>query len=138
MLSAQNDYPLVAAEVSNPECLEGFLDLPTLLVKAFLLSGAITADVTYTEATQRLFPELSLPCSGAILGWTLAALNAGGSKSKYPELQVWRNSGGSSYYKVSTATTEYKNSLIVYLIWSAINFCLVYMNFDWPLVRMYI
>lgn len=85
-----HEYPLVAVEVSPPGCTQGFIDRDTLLSKAAILSGN-GSDLAYREATQRIFPSLTLPCSGVILQVTMAALYRGvGGLNRFPEVQIWR------------------------------------------------
>ena len=85
-----NDLPILTVEVSNPECLTGFIDLDTLLIKASIFNS----DVTTREATQIIIPELAFPCAGIIQSFMLAALDLGRTSERvsYPEIQIWRQS----------------------------------------------
>lgn len=52
VLENRNDYPLVAVDVSPEECATGFIQRPTLLRKASLLT-VNSSDLEYREGTQR-------------------------------------------------------------------------------------
>ena len=93
VLTNHNDVPLVAVDVSNPECLRGFIDLNTLTIKASILSNNST-DIAYNEATQRVVPDLAFACSGFIHSFTVAARDRGRMSTRvlYPEIQLWRRS----------------------------------------------
>ena len=44
---------------------------------------------------QRLFPNITFTCNGSIIKWIVGAIARSGALQ--PELQIWRNIGGTSY-----------------------------------------
>lgn len=82
------DQPMIAIEVSNPNCTQGFVGRADLLVKAGILSDNYS-DLSYREATQRIIPSMTFHCNGAITKFMIAGLSYG-TRAHHPELQIWR------------------------------------------------
>ena len=98
-----DDVPLLSIETTNPECVSGLINRDTLLIKAGILAGNVT-DVYYRQATQRIIPGLAFPCDGSVTKFTMAALSSPGGE--YPEMQVWRNTGGDAWVKVQSVSSQ--------------------------------
>ena len=59
---------------------------------------------------QLIFPDITFTCSGEVVKWIMAG-KWNKNRDKYPELQIWRLSGDSTYVKlnstaISTASKE--------------------------------
>ena len=52
------------------------------------------------DRQQRLFPNITFTCNGFITKWIVGG-TTDNTKSLQPELQIWRNTGGTSYTKAS-------------------------------------
>ena len=64
------------------------------------------------ELQQHLFPDITFTCNGSITKWIVGAEADNGDA--LPELQIWRNTGGSNYTKahfsyLSSGTPDSKN-----------------------------
>ena len=49
---------------------------------------------------QYLFPDITFTCNGFITKWVVGG-TTDSSESLQPELQIWRNTGGTSYTKTN-------------------------------------
>ena len=50
---------------------------------------------------QRLFPNITFTCNGFITKWIVGADHEAENDNELPELQIWRNTGGTSYTKAN-------------------------------------
>ena len=50
---------------------------------------------------QLIFPSITFTCSGEVVKWIVAGRwrGDGGNRDEFPELQIWRSSGDSTYQK---------------------------------------
>ena len=56
--------------------------------------------MTTISARQRLFPDITFTCNGFITKWIVGG-TTDNTESLEPELQIWRNTGGTSYTKAN-------------------------------------
>lgn len=49
-----------------------------------------------------IFPHITFTCSGEVVQWIVAGKWNNGNRQKYPELQIWRPSGGAAYVKMNS------------------------------------
>ena len=97
------------ADVSNAssQCTNGFLSMDSLLA---------VDNPKRQDRAQRIIPSLNFNCDGAICKWIVRAdWNGGGTQ--FPDLQLWRSSGGNGEYtKVGNSTlfADAQNSSSVY------------------------
>ena len=86
-------YPCVSITDSS-SCIGSF---PS---RSVLRQGALDLninDVLRIDSEQRLFPDITFTCNGFITKWIVGAEANNGDL--LPELQIWRNNGGTSYTK---------------------------------------
>ena len=57
------------------------------------------------DIQQVLFPDISFTCSGALNKWTIVAKQVVGG-SRFPELQIWRSTGGRSYERIARSVVD--------------------------------
>ena len=57
------------------------------------------------DIQQAFFPDMSFTCSGALNKWTIVAKPVGGG-SRFPQLQIWRSTGGRSYERVAQSMVD--------------------------------
>ena len=102
-VTSGDDVPLLTIETTPPGCISGLIDRDALLIKARTLAGD-TTDISYREATQRIIPDAVFPCDGHVTNITLAALSH--TSGSYPEVQIWRNTGEDSWFKVHSVSSQ--------------------------------
>ena len=88
-------YPLYHTD--SPSCTGNFLS------HSALRQGALDIninDVAIISNRQRLFPNITFTCNGSITKWIVGG-TTDSMKSMQPELQIWRNTGGTSYTKAN-------------------------------------
>ena len=81
-----------------PDCGCGFMSVE----RVYALLGIPplqTGDRNDFNNKQLIFPNISFTCSGEVIKWIMAGKWKKGMKSEYPELQIWRSSGESTYQK---------------------------------------
>ena len=67
-----------------------------------LLNVDRVSSTTIRERRQQISPEMNFTCNGTITKWIIGADSFFGvNRHLYPELQVWRNIGNSTYVKIS-------------------------------------
>ena len=113
------DYPLIAAVTGkqlvismyryililytlftdHPDCACGFMSLER--IKILLGNQISTSKKTYDEK-QLIMPDIQFSCSGKVVKWIMGAKWNHGQH--YPELQIWRPSGGAIYKRVNSTT----------------------------------
>ena len=72
------------------------------LSRSALRQGALEIninDVKRRDNQQRLFPDITFTCNGSITKWIVGG-TTDNRESLEPELQIWRNTGGTNYTKV--------------------------------------
>ena len=52
------------------------------------------------DRKQRLFPDITFTCNGLVTKWIVGG-TTDNTESLQPELQIWRNNGGTSYTKAN-------------------------------------
>ena len=119
-------FPSFLCDVCLPElqCMQGFLDEPTLRRKAALIGRAVSR-----HQEQVLLPAVTFTCDGSLSGWTFVAKRVGGrGRSDYPEIQVWRPQPSSphvydlvSSVRVSPQATDH-NSVYTHTLTSPISY----------------
>jgi len=62
-------------------------------------------DILSRDIQQALFPDISFTCSGNLTKWSIVAKLVGGG-SRFPELQIWRNLGGTIYDRVAHSVVD--------------------------------
>ena len=79
-------------------CASGFMELDLLMKRAEKIpNGGI--DGNSLDGKFRLLDE-SFNCSGTMTGLFFVGLyRTGGGRNQYPEIQLWRNTGGNMYTK---------------------------------------
>ena len=81
----------------SPSCTGNFLS------RSDLRQGALDIninDVRIRDNQQRLFPDITFTCNGSITKWIVGG-TSDNTESLEPELQIWRNTGGTSYTKAN-------------------------------------
>ena len=85
------------AAVTNG-CTSGFMELDLLRRRAEKISGGSSSAGGGLDDEFRLNPSESFSCSGTMTGLLLVgAVRTGGGREQYPEIQIWRNTGGNTY-----------------------------------------
>ena len=88
-------YPCIATGSSS--CTGSFSS------RSVLRQGALDLninDVTRVSNKQYLFPDITFTCNGFITKWIVGG-TTDNTESLQPELQIWRNTGGTSYTKAN-------------------------------------
>ena len=78
----------------SPSCTSNFLS------RSALRQGALNVNINtiiIRDNQQRLFPDITFTCNGSITNWIIGA--SVGIGALFPELQIWRNTGGASFTK---------------------------------------
>ena len=60
---------------------------------------------------QYLFPGITFTCNGFITKWIVGG-TTDNAESLQPELQIWRNSGGTSYTKTNFSVIPFSTSTV--------------------------
>ena len=63
------------------------------------------SEIESISSGQLLTPDLRFTCDGVVTKWIIGA-DWNSNKSLFPELQVWRNTGNSTYQKISGVSME--------------------------------
>ena len=58
---------------------------------------------------QLIFPSITFTCSGEVVKWIMAGRWRGGNRDEFPELQIWRSSGDSTYQKEGSTVISVTN-----------------------------
>ena len=71
------------------------------LSRSALRQGALTIDINNAEISrqQLLFPDITFTCNGSITKWIVGGIADISQFLNKPELQIWRNTEGTSYSK---------------------------------------
>ena len=81
-------------------CTRGFIELDMLRRRAEKIPGGGTSNQGLDEEF-RLLPNESFSCSGTMTGLllvgTLGRTSGKRNHDQYPEIQIWRNTGGNTY-----------------------------------------
>ena len=81
-------------------------------------------DVRISDRKQRLFPNIAFTCNGSITKWIVGAKTY--MVGLFPELQIWRNTGGSSYNKANfsmvSSSTQDSNNIVEYNLSTPLEF----------------
>ena len=81
-------------------CTSGFIELALLNRRAKKISGGPIDAGGGLNDEFRLLPGESFSCSGTMTGLLLVgAVRTGGRRIQYPEIQIWRNTGGNTYIR---------------------------------------
>ena len=80
-------------------CTSGFLDLDLLRKRAEKISNGGMNDNSLDDSFV-LLPGDSFNCSGTMTGLLLVgAVRTGGGRNLYPEIQIYRNTGGNNVHQ---------------------------------------
>ena len=94
-----------AAVVSG--CTSGFMELDLLRRKAEKISGGGTGVGNTLNSEFRLLAGESFSCSGTMTGLLLVGtVRTGGMRTLYPEIQIWRNTGGNMFTRQGSEVIE--------------------------------
>ena len=87
-------YSIIITCIDSPSCTGNFLS------RSALKQGAVNVNINNVRIRdqQRLFPNITFTCNGSITKWIVGA-EADINEQLFPELQIWRNTGGSNYTK---------------------------------------
>ena len=106
-------YNITVTCIDSPSCTGNFLS------RSALKQGAVNVNINNVrrrDQQQRLFPDITFTCNGSITKWIVGAETDNGDA--LPELQIWRNTGGSHYAKASfsilSSSTPDSNNIIEY------------------------
>ena len=99
----------------SPSCTGNFL------TRSALRQGALRVninDAKKRDREQRLFPDITFTCNGSITKWIVGAKTE--NSDLLPELQIWRNNGGTSYTKanfslIPSNATVIGNNVVEYI-----------------------
>ena len=98
LVTVSNSSPFFVCAGQSLECASGFIDRETL---------TIGLQVRSRTQQQRIIPQLNFTCNGSLTKWIFAASwNGGTGRDLYPDLQIWRPSGNSTYMKVQNSTVN--------------------------------
>ena len=79
-------------------CTSGFMELDLLRRRAEKISGVSSSAGGGLDDEFRLTPGESFSCSGTMTGlFLVGAVRTGRGRDEYPEIQIWRNTGGNTY-----------------------------------------
>ena len=67
-----------------------------------LLSTQVSTDRKTYEEKQLIMPDIQFTCRGEVVKWIMGGKWNDGQH--YPELQIWRSSGGTMYQRVNSTT----------------------------------
>ena len=102
-------YSITVTCIDSPSCTGNFLN------RSALKQGALNVNINNVSIRdlQHLFPNITFTCNGSITKWIVGA-EADTGELLFPELQIWRNTGESSYTKakfsiLSTSTPDSNN-----------------------------
>ena len=73
---------------------------------------------------QSLFPDITFTCNGFITKWIVGG-TTGNNKPSQPELQIWRNTGGTSYTKTNFSplpVSALRNNVAEYTLTTPLEF----------------
>ena len=88
---------------TNSTCIGNFLN------RSALRQGALKVNINNVregDSQQHLFPDITFTCNGSITKWIVGG-TTNNNKSLEPELQIWRNTGGTSYTKAKFSTLSF-------------------------------
>ena len=85
-----------------PDCGCGFMTVGRMRL---LLSLDHIASLRYTGRRQQITPDLRFTCDGMITKWIIGA-DWNMYNPEYPELQVWRNVGNTTYQLINGTVIE--------------------------------
>ena len=86
----------IIPDTDSPSCTGNFLS------RSALRQGALSVninDVSRRDRRQHLFPDITFTCNGFITKWIVGAETD--NSDLQPELQIWRNTGGTNYTKAN-------------------------------------
>ena len=82
--------------VTDSPCTGSFLSRSILMQSALDVN---INNVRIRDNQQRLFTDITFTCNGSITKWIVGGTAVSGAS--LPELQIWRNTGATSYIKAS-------------------------------------
>ena len=90
----------------SPSCTGNFLS------HSALRQGALNVNINNVmrRARQRLFPDITFTCNGFITKWIVGG-TTDNTKFLQPELQIWRNTGGTSYTKANCSLLPFSTPI---------------------------
>jgi uncharacterized membrane protein len=92
--------------LDTPSCLDGFLDISTVLD-----ISQDTQPTIFNGGFQRIFPNIYFTCNGVVTKWTVGAELIGSSGGDgLPELQIWRLNG-SNFNKIGSSFLPFNVSI---------------------------
>ena len=86
----------------EPQCTNGFMNSDTLRELGRVTGGTLRN----RDQQQRIIPSIAFRCSGSITKWIVAARwEDGGDSVYFPELQIWRATAVTNFYRKISAST---------------------------------
>ena len=113
-------YSITVTCTDSPNCTGNFLS------RSALKQGAVNVNINDVRRRdqQRLFPNITFTCNGSITKWIVGAKTDMGGL--FPELQIWRNTGGTSHTKANfsllSSSTLDSNNIVEYNLSTPLEF----------------
>ena len=86
----------------EPQCTNGFMNLDTLRELERVTGGTLRN----RDQQQRIIPSIVFRCNGSITKWIVAARwRSGEDRTYFPELQIWRATAVTGWYRKINAST---------------------------------
>ena len=95
----------IALPAGQSQCPTNFPTLDTVRNEAIFIG-----DITSRDIEQNLIPDIKFTCSGTLTKWTIVASQVGGG-SRYPQLQIWRNTAGTEYNRIASSDVRDSTSV---------------------------
>ena len=114
-------YSIPVTCIDSPDCTGNFLS------RSALKQGALKVNINDARirVLQRLFPNITFTCNGSITKWIVGA-EADMNGLLFPELQIWRNTGGSNYTKAHfsnlSSSTQVSNNIVEHILNTPLEF----------------
>ena len=115
-------YSITVTCIDSPNCTGNFLS------RSALKQGALNVNINNVrrrDEQQRLFPDIIFTCNGSITKWIVGGTTNDG-KNRTPELQIWRNTGGSNYTKANfsnlSSSTPVSNNIVEHTLSTPLEF----------------
>lgn len=90
----------VVSSTDPPDCGCGFMSVERVYALLELNAG-MRKDF---NDRHMIFPHITFTCSGEVVQWIVAGKWNNGNRQQYPELQIWRPSGGTAYVKLNSTS----------------------------------
>ena len=84
-----------------PDCGCGFMSVERVYA-LFGIPELNTGSRKGFDGQQLIFPDITFTCSGEVVKWIMGGDWNGDDHDEYPELQIWRLSGDSTYVKLNS------------------------------------